>query len=152
MTYRCSLLTLSIAVCVAGASARAQTPTPTPTPTPAVTDTAKLAPVVTVADPLMREIDRRIADSATLANMSTRDRYLRLQSDNRYLEHVLKDQDKRIEQLERRLAMLKEQREKSRAESASPLRNENEELEQRMQRLDRITTSQAEPSGPPPSP
>jgi predicted RecB family endonuclease len=154
MTYRSSLLTLSIAVSVAGASARARAQSPTPTPV-AATDTAKLAPVLTVADPLMREIDRRIADSATLASMSTRDRYLRLQSDNRFLERILKDQDKRIEQLERRLAMLKERREKSRTEAASPLRNdnENEELERQLQRLDRVTaTPAAEPAGPPPSP
>ena len=155
MTYRFPLLALSLvaALCASNASARAQAPTTqapaAPPPAPPV-----LPAVVTVADPLMREIDRRIADSATLATMSSRERYLRLQSDNRYLEGILKDQDKRIEQLERRLAMLKEKREKSRTDSASPLKNENEheELERQMQRLDRTTVTPAgEPAGPPPS-
>ena len=141
--FSSSLLTLSIVASFGAVhAARAQAPATVPT------DTARLAPVVTVADPLMREIDRRIADSATLASMNARERYLRLQSDNRFLEGILRDQDKRIEQLERRLAMLKEQREKSRAESAAPLRNENEQLEQKMQRLDRMAPI-GEPSGPP---
>lgn len=153
MTYRLPLLTLSLVagLCAANASARAQAPVPT-AETPAAPTV--LPKVVTVADPLMREIDRRIADSAALASMSSRERYLRLQSDNRYLEGILKDQDKRIEQLERRLAMLKEQREKARTDSASPLKNENEheELERQMQRLDRMTVAPAgEPASPPPS-
>ncbi len=96
--------------------------------------------MVTVADPLMQEIDRRIADSSSLARMGAREKYLRLQSDNRYLEQVLKDQDKRIEQLERRLAMLKEQREKGREQDLSQKRpnDEDQELAKRLERLDRL--------------
>ena len=110
--------------------------------------------VVTVADPLMREIDRRIADSTALASMSSREKYLRLQSDNHYLQSVLRDQDKRIEQLEKRLALLKVQREKARNDAAAPLKNENEEMEKRMQRLDDLTAAAAgspSTSAPPPS-
>jgi len=154
MTHR--HLALSVALCLCGAaispSAHAQAPAAAPASKPATTtDTpAVLPPVVTVADPLMREIDRRIADSAMLASMNTRDRYLRLQSDNHYLEGVLKEQDKRIEQLEHRLAMLREQREKGRAESAKTRPNEDAELDRTMDRLDRLTATQTgTPAGPP---
>ena len=141
MTHR--FLTLSLVLTVGAsvaASAQAPAPAPAPVPVPATEPAQVLPPVVTVADPLMREIDRHIADSAALASMSARERYLRLQSDNRYLESILKDQDKRIDALERRLAMLKEQREKSRAEArANPAKSDEDiALEKKLSRLDRL--------------
>jgi hypothetical protein len=155
MTYR--ILSLSLALACAGVvrSAGAQTSSPLPaaTTTPPAPAPALLPPVVTVADPLWREIGDHIADSATLASMSTRDKYLRLTSDNRYLEQILKDQDKRIEQLEHRLAMLKEQREKARAaELATPRPSEEDQaLAKRLDRLDHLmpATQAGTPAKPP---
>jgi|SRR5689334_6506476 len=140
MTYR--LLALSLAFAFVGAalprSAVAQSATPAPA-APAIAPVV-LPTVVTVADPLMQEIDRRIADSASLARMGSREKYLRLQSDNHYLEQVLKDQDKRIEQLERRLAMLKEQREKGREQDVLQKRQneDDQELSKQLERLGRL--------------
>ncbi len=139
MTYRLLALSLAFASVGAARSAVAQSATSAPATAPATAPTV-LPPMVTVADPLMQEIDRRIADSSSLARMGAREKYLRLQSDNRYLEQVLKDQDKRIEQLERRLAMLKEQREKGREQDLSQKRpnDEDQELAKRLERLDRL--------------
>jgi len=105
---------------------------------------AMLPPMVTSASSFMSEIQRNIADSASLANMSSRERYLRLQKDNRYLEQVLRDQDKSIDRLERRLAELKTQREKQRAEQADAkvtLAGEPT-LEARMMKLERTAPPQ----------
>lgn len=69
-----------------------------------------------MSDSLRVELAGHIADSATLAAMSARERVLRLMSDNRYLEHVRRDQDRRIDELERRIKALAEERKKVRSQ------------------------------------
>lgn len=68
-----------------------------------------------MSDSLRVELAGHIADSATLAAMSPRERVLRLMSDNRYLEHVRRDQDRRIDELERRIKELAAERRKARS-------------------------------------
>ena len=78
-------------------------------------------PTVTVnatrglSDSMRVQLAGHIADSATLASMSRRERVLRLEQDNRYLDHVRRDQDKRIDALEKRVKALAEERARIRA-------------------------------------
>ena len=77
-----------------------------PAPLPTVTVRAPAG----LSDSMRVELAGHIADSATLASMSSRQRVLRLEQDNRYLDHVRRDQDKRIEALEKRVKALAEER------------------------------------------
>jgi hypothetical protein len=120
---------LAVGALIGPRRADAQTPPPAPV--------QMLPAVVTRADPLMSEIHRTIADSTELANMSGRERYLRLKQDNRYLEGILKDQDRRIAQLEKRLQSLKEARAKARETPAEIKPDENKELERALDRVER---------------
>ena len=83
-------------------------------------------PTVTVnahrglSDSMRVELAGHIADSSTLASMSERQRVLRLEQDNRYLDHVRRDQDKRIDALEKRMKELAAERARIRATYPTP--------------------------------
>ena len=88
---------------------------------PSASPHADTLPGVTVrapsgmSDSLRVELAGHIADSATLAAMTQRERVLRLMADNRYLEHVRRDQERRIDELERRIKALAAERKKARS-------------------------------------
>lgn len=136
----------------AHAGARAQSATPVTT-TPSV---ATLPPMVTRASSFMASIERNIADSTTLASMSSRDRFLQLQKDNRYLERVLKDQDRRLDALEKRLAALKNAKAKLEADAATPDQegqaSRDRELESALARAERFVGPSSVPPTAPPAP
>jgi septal ring factor EnvC (AmiA/AmiB activator) len=118
----------------AGASAQTQSGSPVTTGPSVVT----LSPMITSAPSFMAEIQKHIADSSTLASMSSRDRYLQLQKDNRYLRGVLNDQDRRLDALEKRLAALKTAKAKMDAE-APDASSRDRELESALSRAERLS-------------
>jgi len=135
----------------AHAGARAQTATPVTTSS----SVATLPPMVTRASSFMAEIERHIADSSALANMSSRDRFLQLQKDNRYLERVLKDQDRRLDALEKRLAALKNAKAKLEAEATPDQEGQSSrdrELESALARAERFVGPSSGPPATPPAP
>ena len=94
------------------AAAQSAAPTPqSPSPLPRVTVNATRG----LSDSMRVELAGHLADSATLASMSSRERVLRLEQDNRYLDHVRRDQDKRIDALEKRVKELAAERARIRA-------------------------------------
>jgi len=96
--------------------------------------------MITSAPSFMAEIEKHIADSAALASMSSRDRYLQLQKDNRYLESVLREQDRRLDALEKRLSALKNAKAKLDVDQAPPTEasSRDRELESALSRAERL--------------
>lgn len=114
---------------------------------------AHLAPMVVTAAPGLSDSMRvmlagHIADSATLARMSRHDRVVRLMDDNRYLASVTRDQDKRIDALEKRIKTLAAQRQQLRAQDQPPVETRDsvvkriEIMQQRLDSLERVKAGQ----------
>ena len=136
---RTAALALFLAA-VARVDASAQTQAGAPVPATTAPTVATLPPMVSSAPSFMAEIEKHIADSTTLANMSSRDRYLQLQKDNRYLRGILDDQDRRLDALEKRLAALKSAKAKLDADAnATPeAASRDRELEAALARAERL--------------
>lgn len=99
------------------AAAQSAAPVPQqPSQLPTVTVNAQRG----LSDSMRVQLAGHIADSATLASMSDRQRVLRLEQDNRYLDHVRRDQDKRIDALEKRVKELAAERARIRATYPTP--------------------------------
>lgn len=124
-----ALRAIVVAAALVGAAALpavAQSTAPAPEP-------AAPLPTVTVSAPrglsdsMRVQLAGHLADSATLASMSSRQRVLRLEQDNRYLDHVRRDQDKRIDALEKRVRELAAERARIRATSPGQPRDSVEQ-------------------------
>ncbi len=124
---------------------------------------ARLKPVVVTAAPGLSDsmqvmLAGHLADSATLANLSQHDRVVRLAQDNRFLTSVTRDQDKRIDALEKRMKALAAQRQQIKqlgAPPAAPPESRNslvKQIETMQQRLDSLERVRQASSGQPHSP